>query len=275
MMTPAQARELQAALRAKGYDLGRSGPARDGVDGDWGGTSQRANLQAILASPALVIAPPAIKPGPLTDADYRAAAAKLTQAAGRQVTVRQVKTIMAVESNGAWFTDVRADILDADGPGGFLDGPDLPKILFEAHKFSAKTGGRYDASHPNISSPKWNRSLYVGGQGEYLRLWKAMQLNEDAALESASVGLFQVLGENWRALKYDSVQQFWELNKRSEGDQLDAFVRYVIANNLADELAQGGTTAASWVPFVSRYNGSGYATNAYHTKAAQTFNRLA
>lgn len=275
MMTPAQARELQAALRAKGYDLGRSGPARDGVDGDWGGTSQRASVQAILASPALVIAPPAIKPGPLTDADYRAAAAKLTQAAGRQVTVRQVKTIMAVESNGAWFQDVRADILDADGPGGFLDGPDLPKILFEAHKFSGKTGGRYDASHPNISSRKWNRSLYVGGQGEYLRLWRAMQLNEDAALESASVGLFQVLGENWRDLGYASVQAFWDANKRSEGDQLDAFVRYVIANKLAGALAQGGADAASWVAFVSRYNGSGYAANGYHTKAAREFTRLA
>lgn len=274
-MSPAQARELQAALRAKGYDLGRSGPARDGVDGDWGATSQRANVQAILASPALVIAPALVKPGPLTESDYRAAAAKLTQAAGRQVTVRQVKTIMAVESNGAWFKDVRADILDADGPGGFLDGPDLPKILFEAHKFSGKTGGRYDDSHPNISSRKWNRSLYVGGQGEYLRLWRAMQLNENAALESASVGLFQVLGENWRDLGYASVQAFWDANKRSEGDQLDAFVRYVIANKLAGALAQGGADPASWVAFVSRYNGSGYAANGYHTKAAREFTRLA
>ena len=273
-MTSTQAREVQAALRAKGHDLGRSGPARDGVDGDYGGTTHRAALLAIQSSPALVIAPAPAKPRGLTEADYQTAAADLSRAAGRTVSVRQVKTIKAVESGGAWFEDVRADILAADGPGGFLDGPDLPKILFEAHKFSAKTGGRYNQSHPNISSAKWNRALYVGGQGEYLRLYSAMKLDEAAALESASVGLFQVLGEHWLALGYPSVQAFWDANKASEGDQLNAFVRYVRVYGLADELAAGGSTPDSWVPFVRRYNGPGYAANAYHTKAADHFRRL-
>lgn len=276
-MTTVQARDVQSALVAKGYALGSSGPARDGVDGDYGSTTHGANLRAIYASTPLVAVPaPVSEEGrSITPANLRAAASKLTAAAGRTVSLAHIETIITIESRGAWFEDIRKDILDLDGEGGFLDGPDLPKILFEAHLFSRKTGGKYDEDHPNISAPKWNRALYIGGQYEYGRLHKAMLLDEDAALESASVGLFQVLGENWKDLGYSSVQAFWAAQKRSEGDQLDAFVRYVIANRLADELAAGGKTAASWVPFVSRYNGPGYAANGYHTKAAAEFARRA
>lgn len=55
--TKDQARETQAALRARGHNLGTSGPNRDGVDGDYGPTTHRANLAAIAASPAVCAAP--------------------------------------------------------------------------------------------------------------------------------------------------------------------------------------------------------------------------
>lgn len=62
MMTPAQAREVQTALKAKGHDIGRSGPARDGIDGDYGGATHRGALAAIAASPALSATASAPKP---------------------------------------------------------------------------------------------------------------------------------------------------------------------------------------------------------------------
>ena len=122
----------------------------------------------------------------LTLADFRTAAATLG------CTSVQIRAVWEVESGGGWFTDVRSDILALDGPGGFLDGPHLPKILFEAHVFDRRTAGRYRDSHPNLSSRVWNRKLYIGGQGEYVRLWKAMQLDRHAALMSASVGGAQI-----------------------------------------------------------------------------------
>lgn len=259
--------EIQTGMKEDGYYTLR-------IDGAFGDGSRRAfaalrrdaavGRNGILPAVGAVVADK-----PLTEDDYRAAAAKLTVAAGKPVSVKQVKTIKTVESGGAWFTDIRADVLAADGDpyGGFIHG-DMPKILFEAKEFHKRTSGRYDDSHPNLSSPTWNRSLYVGGQGEYLRLARAMALSENAALESASVGLFQIMGYHWKALGYASVQDYWAQMKRSEGAQLDAFVRYVIANKLADELAAGTTQPASWVPFVSRYNGPGYAANRYHEKAA-------
>ena len=119
-------------------------------------------------------------------------------------TTAQIRAVWEVESGGGWFKDVRADILALDGPGGFLDGPHLPKILFEAHIFDRYTEGRFRASHPNLSSARWDRKLYVGGQGEYIRLWKAMALDRRAALLSASVGGAQIRGFNHKAAGFET-----------------------------------------------------------------------
>lgn len=271
-MTTTQAREVQTALLGKGHYIGASG-----ADGDYGPKTHGATLAAIAASPALspILAPAAPAVIGLTDADYAAAAAKLSAAAGRTVSVKQVKVIKIIESGSAWFTDIRADVLAADGDpnGGFIHGDRLAKILFEAKEFHKRTGGHYDVSHPNISSRKWNQALYIGGQGEYIRLAKAMALNEVAALESASVGLFQVMGYHWQALGYASVHDYWARMQASEANQLDAFVRFVIHNKLAGKLAKGGPTPESWVPFVEAYNGSGFRANSYHIRAANEFSK--
>ena len=77
---------------------------------------------------------------------------------------------------------------------GFL--PDRqPHILFERHIFSKRTGGRFDVSHPQISAPR------PGGYGkpgsyQHERLTLAMTAHRQAALESASWGLGQVMGFN-------------------------------------------------------------------------------
>src|ERR1700722_20669783 len=61
---------------------------------------------------------------------------------------------------------------------GFL--PDRrPYILFERHIFSKRTGGRFDASHPEISAP---RSGGYGKQGshQHTRLEKAIAVHPPA-----------------------------------------------------------------------------------------------
>ena len=73
---------------------------------------------------------------PLSDADLDAAAAEL----GCERAV--IDAVCDVESSG----------------GGFL-ADRRPKILYEAHAFHTATGGRWDRTNPNISSPTWDRSL--------------------------------------------------------------------------------------------------------------------
>jgi hypothetical protein len=205
----------------------------------------------------------------LTEADFRSAATKLG------CSVAQIKAVWEVESGGGWFTDIRADILALDGPGGFLDGPHLPKILFEAHVFDRETKGKYRASHPNLSSRTWNRRLYVGGEGEYIRLWNAMRLDQTAALRSASVGGAQIMGFNHRLAGYDTVQAFWDAMMVSELNHLIAFCSFIENSKLTAHLKRIDNSPVNARGFANGYNGSGYAANNYHVKIAAAHRKYA
>lgn len=180
----------------------------------------------------------------------------------------QIRAVDEVESGGGWYEDVRADILAVDGPGGFVDGPDLPKILFEAHIFDRETGGKYRASHPNLSSAKWSRALYVGGQGEYRRLWAAMQLDRRAALRSASVGRYQIMGFNHAKAGYATVEAFWDAMRTDERQHLEGFVNFIINTGLGDELRAISDDPKTCRPFALGYNGPGADKNNYPAKIA-------
>lgn len=184
-----------------------------------------------------------------------------------------IRAVDEVESGGGWFPDMRAEILALDGPGGFIDGENMPKILFEAHVFARNTGGKFNASHPNVSSAKWNRALYVGGQAEYKRLNAAMALDHDAALKAASWGRYQILGENFAAAGFANVTAFVDAMKESEERQLDAFVAFIVSSKLVDEFRRIGIGKADCTPFAVGYNGSGQAANNYDGKIATAFGR--
>lgn len=154
------------------------------------------------------------------------------------------------------------------GPlGGFGD-DGRPIILFERHLFSRKTNSQYDATHPHIS----NRTPggYPRSQAErWAQLSEAYALNAEAALQSASYGRFQVLGQNYPNLGMRDAHEYVSKLARSERDQLDAFEGFVRANGLADELQR-----KDWAGFASRYNGPGYAANQYDVKMAEAYARL-
>lgn len=157
--------------------------------------------------------------------------------------------------------------VESAGSGFLPDG--RAKILFEAHIFSRLTGHKYDNSHPEISSKKWNKKLYSGGAAEYLRLDKAMALSAELACHSASWGKFQIMGFNYKRCGFNDIQDFM-FAMRSEEGQLKAFVGYVKSAQLADELQR-----RDWAGFASVYNGPAYASNKYDSKMATAYARFA
>lgn len=202
----------------------------------------------------------------LTDRDFADAAQRLG------CSVAQIRAVFEVEASGAgWFTDVRGDILARDGPGGFLDGPDLPKILFEAHIFDRETKGRFRASHPNLSSRSWNQALYVGGQAEYIRLDQAMALDRTAALRSASWGAAQIMGFNHKLAGFSTVEAFVDAMKSGARAHLMAFVAFVENSDLAPALRRISGVHTSARAFAAGYNGTAYEANEYHIKIARAF----
>jgi len=156
-----------------------------------------------------------------------------------------------------------ADVESA-GDGFLKDG--RPKILFEAQWFSKFTNGKFNISHPHISSPKWDRSLYKGGAREYTRLEEAKKLDLIAALMSTSWGMFQIMGFNFELCGFDNVIDFVESNYNSTKGQLMSFVSYLKKRNIHTFLL-----ARDWANFAKFYNGPGYKVNKYDEKLKKAY----
>lgn len=155
---------------------------------------------------------------------------------------------------------------------GFLAN-DKPKILFERHIFLRQlTAAHKDVEalarrYPQLINAR--PGGYVGGVAEHQRLAQARQIDDSCALESASWGIFQIMGEHWRDLGYSSVQEFTALMSIDEGNQLAAFVRFILANgDLHKALKQ-----KKWAVFARIYNGPNFSRNLYDTKLARAYAR--
>ncbi|MBY5684814.1 N-acetylmuramidase family protein [Rhizobium leguminosarum] len=169
------------------------------------------------------------------------------------VPVASIKAVCAVEALGS----------------GFLKSGRL-KILYEAHKFSAATGRKYDQSNPNISAKSWNKALYgAGGEHQYVRMEQARKLNETAALASVSWGMFQILGSNYAAAGFPSVHAFVFDQLQGEDNQLMAFCSFVKSSPAMHK----ALIRKDWATFARLYNGPGYKANAYDTKLAAAFKK--
>jgi hypothetical protein len=149
-----------------------------------------------------------------------------------------------------------------------------PKILFEGQVFWKRLRvhgldpAQYRAGNEDVLYPQWTRSHYLGGVREYDRLERARKIQEGAALESASWGLFQIMGYHWKALGYSDIQSYVRLMGENEGRQLDAFTRFVEVNDLAKYIRE-----RQWTRFAHRYNGPRYKENRYDEKLQRAYQR--
>lgn len=158
--------------------------------------------------------------------------------------------------------------VESSGDGMLKNGQ--PKILFEAHEFSKRTNNQYDVTHPRISSPKWNKKLYIGGEGEHFRLKAAIALDREAALLSTSWGKFQIMGYNYELCGFKSLQSFVNAMYESEDAQLAAFVKFIKSNKRMHQALQ----SRRWATFARAYNGPGYMANSYDVKLEQAYKRF-
>ena len=110
-----------------------------------------------------------------------------------------LKAVVEVESNGVVFADI--------------DGKEMPVIRFEGHYFDrlVTASRRDEARRLGLASPT------VGGvknpasqKARWQLLGRAMTIDKQAALESTSFGVGQVMGSHWKALGYPSVIDLFE-----------------------------------------------------------------
>jgi len=211
---------------------------------------------------------PLIEKKYLKEADFDAAAKVLN------VPKSSIKGVQQVESKGAGFLD--------DG---------RPIILFERHQFRKRmvtwmslsinnvisvmksagivlsngvSAANADVAlikkYPDIYNP--DAGGYLGYEKEYDRLNKASILNEAVALQSASWGLFQIMGYWYGNLGYPSVAAMVQDAKASEGLQLDQFCKFI----KEDARLWRAMSTKDWHTFAVAYNGP--AQQGYDTRIA-------
>lgn len=160
--------------------------------------------------------------------------------------------------------------VESRGSGFLADGK--PKILFEGHIFHRLTHGRYSASAPQISYPKWDRKKYTSPNGEWKRLEAAASLDADAALQSASWGAFQIMGFNYAACGCENVSRFVELQHQDADGQVECFAR-LLSRPGSPLIA--ASQKRDWAKFARLYNGPEYAKNAYDVKLRTAYEAFA
>lgn len=190
----------------------------------------------------------------------------------KKLTTEQIKTV--AKENNIPYAALRAVIeVEAKGDGFNADG--TPVILFERHIFRRRliANGkeslaiRLTKERPDICNTT------MGGYGKYSqqhnRMNDAAKYDRTSALESASWGLFQVMGFHWKSLGYPTLQSFINSMYKDEMGQLEAGIRFIKVNKLDRHLRN-----EDWAAFAKGYNGASYAVNKYDVKLAAAYNKF-
>lgn len=212
------------------------------VDGAWGTASRAAFINAFVCKTATAI----------TKEEMEAIAADLGD-----TDTRRLKAVAAVESSGSgWFNS------------------GLPKILWERHKFwqwVKNTSNRVVSWFANPTAGDYTMDVNKNGVNDsWEKLSLAIGKEPLAALQSISMGKFQVLGCYYQECGYNHPIEMLYACSRSEYAQYCLLRDYIlkVAN------CQAAFMAISSNPndcraFAKTYNGAGYEKYDYHTKIAK------
>lgn len=169
-----------------------------------------------------------------------------------------LKTVVKVETGGKTFITTGK-----------------PYILFEGHVFWKQlqykkiNPAKYVKCNENILYKKYDKSKYKGGLAEYNRLNQAIKINEDAAYNSISSGIFQIMGFNHLKCGYPTAKGMFLSMCKSEINQLQIGAYFIYKRGLTKYL-----NAHNWSKFAYYYNGPAYKTNNYDVKLEKYYKSL-
>lgn len=156
------------------------------------------------------------------------------------VPVSRIQAVKEVESGGKGFDETTGKIL----------------IQFEPHWFKRKS--------PYTPSGKWSLNKVERQSQEWEAFNDAFSKNPDAAMESTSVGIMQVMGFHWKLLGFKSVGEMWDYAKESEYNQMRIAMLFIKSNKKMFNAMVSG----DWKTFAYYYNGQLYYKLKYDVKLA-------
>jgi len=126
---------------------------------------------------------------------------------------------------------------------------------------------RFESAYFSRLSPKSKIGLWkTGPQTNQEEAWalfnSAYVLDPQAAMRSTSIGLGQIMGDNYKLLGYHSVNDMWDDAKRGLDRQLYQLITFIENKKPLASLIK----EHNWVMFAYYYNGPNYKKNSYDTK---------
>ena len=161
--------------------------------------------------------------------------------------------------------------VESAGSGWFDSG--LPKILYERHyfpKFVKKTITWVTGFISNPSSGGYTVDADKNGINDnWDKLAAAVCIDPYGALQSVSIGSFQVMGRWYKDCGYKHpIDMLWAA-RNSEYEHWKMLAGFIKANNLTKAFLAISTNANDNVRFVEAYNGPAWRKNDYANKLAK------
>lgn len=167
--------------------------------------------------------------------------------------------VIEVESNGVVFAQVGKR--------------NEPLIRWEGHYFDRRLSGeaRDKARRLGFAHPRAGGVKNPGSQAaRYKLLIRAAEIDSQAAFESCSWGVGQVMGAHWKVLGFNTVSELVNLARSGVSGQIELMARFIEQNGLQRALQRRDFAA-----FARAYNGPNYAKLGYDRKIASAYRRYA
>ncbi|WP_396436169.1 N-acetylmuramidase domain-containing protein [Limnohabitans sp.] len=212
----------------------------------------------------------------LTENDWRDVAGRIVEC-----EVATLKAIKAIEApKGAFYSKK------------LQNGKRVPTLQYERqyfHRLTCVNGPHFNTRQrkyhgegvPGCSSPHdkdpdicWPTGFGPGQYGSYdqayLRLAKAYRLDPEAALKSVSWGAFQIMGANYKAARFLTLQKFIVAMCTSEKTQLEALGNFISENPKLKRAVQ----TKDWPTIARIYNGPDYKKFSYDEKLQKAYEKF-
>lgn len=129
---------------------------------------------------------------------------------------------------------------------------------------------------PYAPSGKWSVNKVEVQSKEWIAFNDAFAKDKEAAMESTSIGLGQLMGFHWKRLGYASVGAMWDDAKKGIDRQIAQLVKFINT----DVRLQKAINKGDWNVIATIYNGAGYKALAkkigrepYDISMAKAFNK--
>lgn len=150
------------------------------------------------------------------------------------------------KSIGLEYADLMAFISVESGGLGFDSTTGKIIIQFEPSWFKRKS--------PYTPSGLWSLNGVERQSKEWIAFNDAFRKNPNAAMESTSIGLGQIMGFHYKTLGYKSVGEMWDDAKKGEYQQVCQMANFIKANPALLKAIK----THDWHKVATLYNGAGY-----------------